>query len=61
MKDRNSHPLARPSLDRLMDPRMIGPTLGGACLANMLFPGLVSALAGALVGAFAAFQTTATL
>ncbi|NWB94748.1 hypothetical protein HX870_10645 [Pseudomonas gingeri] len=61
MNDQSRHPASRTPFSCLMDINMIGATLGGACLANMLFPDTGSALVGALLGALAGFRAASTV
>ncbi len=61
MNNRNMPPTSRNPFSRIMDIRMIATTLGGASLANMLFPNMGSALlAGLLLGALAGLWATST-
>ncbi len=61
MKDRNSPPTAHIPFSRIMDIRMIATTLGGASLANTLFPNTgIALLAGLLLGALAGLWATST-
>lgn len=48
----------RSPMARIMDVTMIGTTIGGASLANLILPTLGSVIVGAILGAIFGFRAT---
>ncbi|MGF6513061.1 hypothetical protein ABH912_000527 [Pseudomonas sp. BT76 TE3572] len=48
----------RAPVARAMDVTMIATTVGGAAIANMIFPSITSAIIGAVLGAVIGYRAT---